>query len=246
MNRLTTLSDTSEICDVESIQYRLNQLCEMYGLLNGNHTLDLCLSGDTRYKRTLHEVRNPPNALQFANAQYASLSLKAYPRQLWCIPSGQGKSRTLAMIALILLLTSSTNKVHLVFDSEHLKNRDKRDFHPWLKLNNRESQVEFHVGLDFICQLGDVILIDEADEIILSNPAKFLEKIQHLKCICLTATPDNDDSRGVEREILGYLGFSFFNGYADPVSVSASVSCTETLAFPPDAELIKYILKEIK
>jgi hypothetical protein len=69
-------------------------------------------------------MSNRPNALQFANAQYAAFSLKTYPKQLWCIPSGQGKSRTIVSITLILLLTKSTAKVHLVFDSEHLMKRD--------------------------------------------------------------------------------------------------------------------------
>ena len=41
--------------------------------------------------------------------------------------------------------------------------RDKKEFKHWLVLNNLESMVEYHVGLDFECQLGDVILVDEAD-----------------------------------------------------------------------------------
>jgi hypothetical protein len=50
---------------------------------------------------------------------------------MWSIPSGQGKSRTLAMIALILLLINATTKVHLVFDSEHFMKRDQREFACW-------------------------------------------------------------------------------------------------------------------
>ena len=68
-------------------------------------------------------VPNAPNALQFANAQYAAFGLVHWKRQMWSIPSGQGKSRTLAMIALILLLTCAT-KVHLVCDTEHFMKRD--------------------------------------------------------------------------------------------------------------------------
>lgn len=70
-------------------------------------------------------------------------------------------------------MADSTKKVHLVFDSKHLMERHKRDFQCWLKLLNLEYMVEFHCSLDFECQLGDIILVDEADEIILSDPAQF-------------------------------------------------------------------------
>ena len=88
MERLTELQVASTVCDAESIQYRLNQLCNEYGKLTGNHALDLC-STDARFKRATHQAAaTKPNALQFANAQYAALSLKMFPKQLWCIPSG--------------------------------------------------------------------------------------------------------------------------------------------------------------
>jgi hypothetical protein len=74
---------------------------------------------DERFQRTLNTFSNAPNELQFANAQYAAFALASWRRQMWMIPSGQGKSRTLATIALILLLTNATTKVRIVFDSEH-------------------------------------------------------------------------------------------------------------------------------
>jgi predicted ATPase len=81
---------------------------------------------------------------------------------MWTIPSGQGKSRTIAMIALILLLTNATTKVHLVFDSEHFMNRDKREFNDWWEMHGI-TNVEYHVGLYFETKPNDIILIDEAD-----------------------------------------------------------------------------------
>jgi hypothetical protein len=66
------------------------------------------------------------------------------------------------MIALILLLTNSANKVHLVFDSGHFMERDMREFADWWKMNGI-TNVEYHIGLDFDIKPNDVILIDEAD-----------------------------------------------------------------------------------
>lgn len=91
-------------------------------------------------------------------------------------------------------------------------NRDQREFSPWFDLHGILGQVEFHVGLNFECTPGDIFLFDEADELILSDPAKFITKIQHFRCICLTATPDNEDNKGIERAVLKYMGFTFFNG----------------------------------
>ncbi|HVW99572.1 MAG TPA: hypothetical protein VHA52_03900 [Candidatus Babeliaceae bacterium] len=55
-------------------------------------------------------------------------------------------------------------------------------------------------------------MVDEADEIILSDPAKFKAKIQANRCVCMTATPDNADKLGVEREVIKHLGLTFLNG----------------------------------
>jgi hypothetical protein len=97
--------------------------------------------------------------------------------------------------------------------------------------------------LDFECQSGDIILIDEADEIILSDPAKFKDKIQANRCICLTATPDNADKLGVEREVLKLLGLTFLNGQplGQVPDSSLALDSLESLPFGPDAELIPYI-----
>lgn len=82
--------------------------------------------------------------------------------------------------------------------------------------------------MDFDCPQGEVILVDEADELIFNDPARFLDGIQQRHCICLTATPDNQKKGGVEREVLKAMGFSSFNGQPDVSVVSdlASVSAT--------------------
>lgn len=80
-----------------------------------------------------------------------------------------------------------------------------------------EDAVEYHVGIDFDCQPGDVILVDEADELVFGNPEKFLLKTKGMNCICLTATPDNEDNKGVEREVLKGMGFSLYDGLPEIV-----------------------------
>lgn len=111
---------------------------------------------------------------------------------------------------MILLLVTATTKVHLVFDSQYLMLRDKKHFASWWLLLGKQNAIEYHVGMDFVCQQGEIILVDEADELIFDDPAKFLHRVQQHYCICLTATPDNQKDRGVEREVLKVMGFSMF------------------------------------
>lgn len=164
---------------------------------------------------------------------------------MWMIPSGQGKSRTLAMITLILLLTGATTKVHLVCDTEHFMKRDQREFADWWKMHGLIANVEYHIGLNFETKPGDVILIDEADQVILSNHSQFEKKVKSNRCICMTATPDNENKRGVEREILNSSGFKFINGCPEgvPLPTPADASCLQILALAPDADLIQHTLK---
>lgn len=191
--------------------------------------------------------KTAPNALQFANAQYAAFGLGNWKKQMWMIPSGQGKSRTLAMIALILILTNATTKVHIVCGSKHGKNRDQRQFACWWELNGITS-VEYHADLDFEIKPTDVILIDEADQVILHDHAKFEKKVKGNRCICVTATPYDGNEKGVQREILDNSKFKFINGWPKdvPLPNSANVFCIEPLTLSPDAELIEHIQKELK
>ena len=61
--------------------------------------------------------------------------------------------------------------------------------------------------------VNDILLIDEADLFIFSNPVRFLNAVKSHRCVCLTGTPDNCDQDGVERSILQALKFTMF----DPV-----------------------------
>jgi hypothetical protein len=88
------------------------------------------------------------------------------------------------------------------------------------------TNVEYHIGLDFEVKPSDVILIDESDQVILSNHSKFEKKIKQNRCICVTATPDND--------------IKFINGWPEgvPLPTSTDISCIQTLPLHPDANLI--------
>lgn len=69
-------------------------------------------------------------------------------------------------------------------------------------MNQVVDKMEYYVGLNFPKVANGVIICDEADELIFQSPAVFKDAVQSLKCICLTATPDNGDLKGLEHKVL--------------------------------------------
>lgn len=71
--------------------------------------------------------------------------------------------------------------------------------------------MDYHVGLAFDPEPGDIMLIDEADELFFENPATFKAKTQLNYCICTTATPYSNDV-AIELDVIKALGFQMFDG----------------------------------
>ena len=103
----------------------------------------------------------------------------------------------MASIALVLLLSSSSI-VHMVFPNEYLMNRDKKDFEVYWDLRSMGDRIVYHPNLDFECGATDIMICDEADAFIFSDPTKFNAFIFNKMCICLTATLGNADSGSME------------------------------------------------
>lgn len=148
-----------------------------------------------------------PNNRQFALAQYCVASLGKNHRQLWVVPSGQGKSRMAAITAAIALLVGMFTKVHFVFQYNHHSKRDEKDFEDYWELLQLESMVEYHTGLSFDYQPRQLVIIDEADTFMLGDPQGFVKFIQSTACVCFTATPDTGNPTGSEARVVQALKF---------------------------------------
>jgi hypothetical protein len=66
-------------------------------------------------------------------------------------------------------------KVHMVYSNVHLMKRDMEDFESYWLLLDCESQIGYHVGIDFKVLPGELLVIDEADAIMFADPTKFFE-----------------------------------------------------------------------
>lgn len=55
------------------------------------------------------------------------------------------------------------------------------------------------MGIDLELDTRDLLIIDESDTIIFDDPLFFDTVLAKHRCICLTATPDDDDAKGAEK-----------------------------------------------
>jgi len=68
-----------------------------------------------------------------------------------------------------------------------------------------DGVVEYHVGFSFAPKEDELVVIDEGDALIFEDPSFFRGFIAQCACICLTATPDDDDPTGVEAKVISTL-----------------------------------------
>ena len=132
-----------------------------------------------------------------------------------------GKSRILGCIATILLLKhTSIKRCHIVFPNQLLKDRDEKILENLFKLASIEKKIKYHCDLKFKSYPGEIILIDEADEFIFTDPKLFNKATEGRKVMCLTATVDDHKEESLERALISKLGFRIYDSL-DGVSASS-------------------------
>jgi len=113
-------------------------------------------------------------------------------------------------------MTGAAVKIYIVHEYEHLMKRDQEDFEVyWVLLGVTVEVILYKAGLDFKAEPGSLIIFDEADTFMLKHTGKFAALIDSCFCICLTATPDDGDAKGLLRIVVGTLQFTQFNYVLD-------------------------------
>ena len=110
-----------------SIQEAINEFIRVYGPIDEVFSKNLFVKGSS-LGFLLHETPNKANFKQLGLAHYSIGASRRVERQLWCVPSGDGKSRIMIFDALLGLKTSMFKKAHLIYANKHLMERDKADF----------------------------------------------------------------------------------------------------------------------
>ena len=69
------------------------------------------------------------------------------------------------------------------------------------------ASVEYHACYENLEPAdNELVIIDEADNMIFRNPTSFRAFISKCACLCFTATPD-DQGRGVDNKVINSLQF---------------------------------------
>ena len=139
--------------------------------------------------------------MQYAVATYAVTSLHKKPKQLWQILAGQGKSRIIATAAIYALTERDFQNVHIVYPSKHLMVRDKETYTQQIDLVDCEEKVHYHEDLEFETNKGDLVIIDEVDYFIYSDPKAFYKFQVTRKIIGFTATASTKAIKGLEHSV---------------------------------------------
>jgi len=148
MSILKDIRAENEIPDVDSVEEYLQELKVTTGE-DAIEPVDLRKRSE-KIDGILRHIKMPPNNLQQGVAQAAVNLLCKYPRQIYVLSCGSGKSRITATIALLLLATDKKlRKIHIVYLNEVLKRKDLNDFKDLWTLVPNGSRVEYHAGIDF-------------------------------------------------------------------------------------------------
>jgi superfamily II DNA or RNA helicase len=65
-----------------------------------------------------------------------------------------------------------------------------------------DQQLIYHTSLGFKLNDNSLVIVDEADHFMLSDPLSFQSAVNGACCICFTATPDDGDLKGSEASVV--------------------------------------------
>ena len=93
---------------------------------------------------------------------------------------------------------------------------------------------------------GELLVFDEADEYIFSDPKQFLNFTKHVQCICLTATSHDQQNEGFEDAVLKHIGFRIFRKSLGADQLSQKLPEFEFRDISGDNDLAAFIGQRLK
>jgi late competence protein required for DNA uptake (superfamily II DNA/RNA helicase) len=118
--------------------------------------------------------------------------------------------------------------------------RDMDDFVPFLQMSNMTGRFHYRLGLNFTYTDKDVLVIDESDALTFADPLAFKLMMAGCRCICLTASPDDNNKKGAEKQVVAALNLTRFEyGYPQELTVPAVVN--ETKLFEDNDAVLCFI-----
>jgi hypothetical protein len=81
-----------------------------------------------------------------------------------------GKSRVVATMGLMLILYRGYKKVHFVYPTNSLKEREEEEFDDYWVKSGKSDYVSYHSDFEFTMAEGEIIINDEADHLMFTYP----------------------------------------------------------------------------
>jgi hypothetical protein len=163
---------------------------------------------------------------------------------MWVVPAGQGKSRITHSIALFLLLTGAASHIYMVFSSKRLMLRDLQEYTYFWDLAGLTDKVSYEVGLAFERSDSSMLVIDESDNLLFKDPLAFKTMMATSRCICLTATADDNNRKGAEKTAIKGTGLVRFD-YGYPPELVTPASIDEVIAFADNTTFLTFLQEKL-
>jgi len=111
--------------------------------------------------------------------------------------------------------------------------RDLEEYTYFWKLAGLTDKVSYRVGLLFDRSDSSMLIIDESDNLLFRDPLQFKAMMATSRCICLTATADDNNRKGAEKQAIKDAGLTRFDyGYSAELSAPATIN--EVVALKDD------------
>jgi late competence protein required for DNA uptake (superfamily II DNA/RNA helicase) len=98
----------------------------------------------------------------------------------------------------------------------------------------------YHLGLSFTYTGNDVLVIDESDALTFADPLAFKLMMAGCRCICLTASPDDNNKKGAEKQVIAALNLTRFE-YGYPQELTAPAVVNEIKLFEDKDAVLGFI-----
>jgi hypothetical protein len=128
----------------------------------------------------------------------------------------------------------------MVFSSERLMNRDLEEYAYFWRLAGLTDKVSYRVGLTFDRSDSSMLVIDESDNLLFRDPLQFKAMMTTSRCICLTATADDNNRKGAEKQAIKDTGLTRFDyGYSTELTAPANID--EVVALKDNAATLTFL-----
>ena len=77
-------------------------------------------------------------------------------------------------------------------------NRDSLEFKDYWEISGNSDKIEYHYDLEFKLQMDEIVIVDEADYLMLRKPFQFKGALSKVPTICFTSTLPDKNSGTLE------------------------------------------------